>query len=111
MEELSSSRSLGQGDGALRSARVSRAEKVVMNMRSDAIRSLVKQPVVVVYPQWTLRGVADTLASRRIGAVVMRGAGPPGRPVVVRTVSFRSVTSSVRSLTAWNLIPRGPKIS
>lgn len=51
-----------------------------MGMQNDTVGSLVKQPPVVVYPQWTLRGVAQTLASGPIGAVVVRGAGPPGPP-------------------------------
>ncbi len=49
-------------------------------MRDEAVRNLVKQPPVVVYPESNLRTVAQTLAEESIGAVVVRGTRPPGAP-------------------------------
>jgi CBS domain-containing protein len=51
-----------------------------MTMHNEAVRSLVKQPPVVVYRESTLRGVAQTLSEEWIGAVVVRGTRPPGAP-------------------------------
>ena len=51
-----------------------------MTMHDEAVRSLVKQPPVVVYPESTLRAVAQTLSEEWIGAVVVRGTRPPGAP-------------------------------
>lgn len=51
-----------------------------MSVEDEAVRSLVKRPPVVVYPESTLREVAATLAEETIGAVVVRGTRPPGAP-------------------------------
>lgn len=51
-----------------------------MSIGDKEVRTLMKGPPVEVFAQWTLRGVAKALAGGPIGAVVVRGAHPPGAP-------------------------------
>jgi signal-transduction protein with cAMP-binding, CBS, and nucleotidyltransferase domain len=51
-----------------------------MSIGDQEVRALTKGPPVEVFAQWTLRGVAQALAGGPIGAVVVRGAHPPGAP-------------------------------
>lgn len=51
-----------------------------LTMLDEAVRNLVKQPPVVVYPESTLRSVAQTLSEEWVGAAVVRGTRPPGAP-------------------------------
>lgn len=51
-----------------------------MMVEDETVRNLVKRLPVEVYPESTLRAVAETLCEESIGAVVVRGARPPGAP-------------------------------
>lgn len=51
-----------------------------MKIEDVAVRSLMKRSAVVVYPESTLREVAQVLSEELIGAVVVRGTRPPGAP-------------------------------
>jgi CBS domain-containing protein len=61
------------------------------------VRGLVTRPLVTVYPDATLRAVAETLAEETIGAVVVRGERPPSgagvRPQGI--VSERDIVGAV----------------
>ncbi len=48
-----------------------------MDTREFTVRGLVTRPLVTVYPDATLRAVAETMAEEMIGAVVVRGERPP----------------------------------
>ena len=68
-----------------------------MNTREFTVRALVTRPLVTVYPDATLRAVAETMAEESIGAVVVRGeraASAPGvRPAGI--VSERDLAAAV----------------
>jgi len=61
------------------------------------VRGLTTRPLVTVYPDETLRAVAETMTDEVIGAVVVRGERPPIAPGVrpLGIVSERDVVAAV----------------
>ena len=62
-----------------------------------SVRGLMTRPLVTVYPQETVRAVAETMSEEVIGAVVVRGERPPSAPGVrpMGIVSERDIVTAV----------------
>jgi CBS domain-containing protein len=69
----------------------------VVNTAEFTVRGLVTRPLVTVYPDATLRAVAETMTEETIGAVVVRGEHPPSKPGVrpLGIVSERDIVNAV----------------